>query len=508
MNLAQMIESTASNYPQKNAILFESKSYTFQDISEEIGHAATLLARLGVKKGDRVAIQLPKSMEFIFLHLANLSIGGISLPLNTGYKGNEIEYFLNDSQSSLFITCGRNYEHLKDIIHSKASLKCMLIDDRHNGVRCYRDEVKHIKEAGKFDYAAGEDDIALICYTSGTTGLAKGAMLTHRNLIDNMIALKQAWKWTEQDILIHILPLFHVHGLNVALMGALYAGSTIIMHEKFEPLKVWNTIQEKKVTILMGVPTMYHRLLNQWENFEEKPDIHSMRVFISGSAPLSENHFTWFNYTTGHRILERYGMTETGMITSNPYEETDRTAGSVGFPLPGVEIRIFDKDGKDVRPGEVGEICIKGSNVFKGYWRNSEKTEESFVSSWFKSGDLGYQDPNDKMRLYIVGRQKEMIITGGYNVYPKEVETVIEQNEGVHESAVFGTVDDDLGEKVVAAVLGKEDSKRITEREIIAFCKRRLASYKCPKHVFFVNKLPRTLTGKLQKHTLKRQYRT
>ena len=258
--------------------------------------------------------------------------------------------------------------------------------------------------------------------------------------------------------------------------------------------------------MLMGVPTMYHRLLNQWKNFEEKPDIHSMRMFISGSAPLSENHFAWFKNSTGHRILERYGMTEAGMITSNPYEEAERKAGSVGFPLAGVEIRILDKDGKDVRPGEVGEICLRGSNVFKGYWQNPQKTNEAFIESWFKSGDLGYQDPDDKMRLYIIGRQKEMILTGGYNVYPKEVETVIEQHHGVYESAVFGVADDDLGEKVVAVIVAKEATNKFDESEIIAFCKQSLASYKCPKNIFFRNKLPRTATGKLQKNVLQKQY--
>jgi malonyl-CoA/methylmalonyl-CoA synthetase len=256
----------------------------------------------------------------------------------------------------------------------------------------------------------------------------------------------------------------------------------------------------------MGVPTMYHRLLNQWEDFEEKPDVRSVRIFISGSAPLSENHFSWFENSIGRRILERYGMTETGMNTSNPYAESERKAGSVGYPLPGVEIRVVDLTGNDVQPGEVGEICIRGNNVFKGYWQNPEKTKESFVGSWFKSGDLGYQDQNDNMRLYIVGRFKEMIITGGYNVYPKEVENVVERYEGVSETAVFGVADEDLGERVIAVVVPVNSVRDLEETKIIDFCKKSLASYKCPKRVFFRRELPRTATGKLQKQVLKEIY--
>lgn len=506
MNLVETLTSAASNFLKKDAIIFESKPYTFEYIFNKVNRTAALLRKLGVKKGDRVAIQLPKTMDFIYLHLANLSIGGITLPLNTGYKGEEIEYFLKDSQSSLFITDGANYKNIKDIINSLAGLKCMLIDEKQEALLCYRDEIESIKEEKKIDYPTREDDVAIICYTSGTTGLPKGAMTSHRNLIDNMIALKETWQWTDQDVLLHILPIFHVHGLNVALLGGLYAGSTIIMHEKFEPSKVWNTIAGKKCTMLMGVPTMYHRLLDQWEKFEKKPDIQSMRVFISGSAPLSENHFAWFENSVGHRILERYGMTETGMNTSNPYEEAERKPGSVGYPLPGVEIRISGGDGEDVIPGEVGEICIKGSNIFKGYWQNPEKTKESFIGPWFKSGDLGYQDPNDRMRLYIVGRQKEMIITGGYNVYPKEVENIIEKHEGVSETAVFGIADDDFGEKVVAVVIPKEGIDKFDKKEIVDFCKKSLAGYKCPKDIFFMQNLPRTATGKLQKHVLRDIY--
>jgi malonyl-CoA/methylmalonyl-CoA synthetase len=331
-------------------------------------------------------------------------------------------------------------------------------------------------------------------------------MITHRNLVDNINALNQAWLWTEADTLLHVLPLFHVHGLNVGLLGGFFAGSTIIMNETFDPLKGWQTIERYKCTMLMGVPTMYYRLLNQWDLLEEKPDTRSLRVFISGSAPLSENLFNRFKKVMGHRILERYGMTEAGMITTNPIEEKERKPGSVGFPFPGVQIRIADKDGTDVNMGEIGEICIQGSNVFKGYWQNPLKTKEAFSGSWLKSGDLGYQDPNDGGRLYIVGREKELIITGGYNVYPKEVERIIDQYKGVRESAVIGLPDDDLGEKVAAVIVLKKNVQRLEKERVVEFCKKKLAGYKCPKVVYSRYEIPRNAMGKIQKQILKGEY--
>jgi len=506
MNLAQVLASTAATYAHKDAIIFEGKPYTFQDVAENVKRSASLLKRLGVKKGDRVAIQLPKSMEFIFLHLANLSIGGITLPLNTSYKATEIEYFLTDSRSRLFITHEHNYLELKSMIDAFTDLNCLLTDGGPAGAPFYWEEMERIVAPEDPDYCAQDDDVAIICYTSGTTGRPKGAMITHRNLVDNMRSLEAAWQWTDRDLLLHVLPIFHVHGLEVALHGGLNAGSTMIMHAKFEPARVWRTISEKQCSMLMGVPTMYHRLLNQLEDLPQKPDIGSMRVFISGSAPLSENLFEQFHLATGHRILERYGMTETGMITSNPIEAAFRKAGSAGYPLPGVEIRVIGTDGKDVKPGEVGEVCIKGSNVFKGYWQNPLKTDASFMGPWLKSGDLGYQDPRDHMRLYLVGRSKEMIITGGYNVYPKEIENVIDRHADVSESAVIGLADDDFGERVTAVVVLKEETAQLGESDIIELCKKSLAGYKCPQKVFFCRQLPRNAMGKIQKNKLVGRY--
>jgi len=506
MNVAQVLASKASARLQRNAIIFESKAYTFQSLFNEIKLTAAVLNQLGVKAGDRVAIQLPKSMDFIFLFLANLSIGATTLPLNTAYREKEVAYFLEDSGSSLFVTTRKNYRSLKKMLGQIPDLNCLLVDGKPEGGFDLREQAEKTQKPGEPDYPAGNDATAIICYTSGTTGQPKGAMITHQNLIDNTRALNQAWHWKETDRLLHVLPLFHVHGLNVALLGGILAGSTIVMQESFDPLKVWQTIAAEKCTMLMGVPTMYYRLLKQWETLAKKPDIQSMRVFISGSAPLSQSLFEDFERRVGFRILERYGMTETGMIATNPIEQSARKPGSVGYPFPGVQVRIADSSGRDVKPGEVGEICIKGSNVFKGYWQNPLKTQAAFADSWLKSGDLGYQDPKDGMRLYIVGREKELIITGGYNVYPKEVESVIDQVEGVRESAVIGLPDEDFGERVTAVVILEENAGPIQADRIIAFCKKGLAGYKCPKTVIFRPELPRNAMGKIQKQLLKAEY--
>jgi malonyl-CoA/methylmalonyl-CoA synthetase len=505
VNIVQALNETASKLSQKQVILFESQPYTYDDIFSESGRVAALLHKLGIKSGDRVAIQLPKSLEMIFCFLANLSQGIVTLPLNTAYKSAEVEYFLKDSGCSLFITTRENHAALQDMLEKIPDLSCMLVDGAVEGTVNFKQEMEKIHESLGRVFEAAEDDTALICYTSGTTGLPKGAMITHGNLVDNTRAIAKAWEWTQDDILLHVLPLFHVHGLNVALLGALHAGSKIIMHEKFEPLKTWDSIQKYGCTMLMGVPTIYNRLLNQWERMDQRPDVGSVRVFISGSAPLAVKIFNRFEKAVGKRILERYGMTEAGMITTNPYEESRRIPGSVGYPFDGVEVRIADEDGKDMEPGKVGEIYVKGKNVFKGYWQNPAKTKETFYETWLKSGDLGYQDPEDNMRTYIVGRGKELIITGGYNVYPKEIENVVDQYDGVHESAVFGLPDDDFGEKVAAAVVLKEAGS-IDQDGLIGFCKQRLANYKCPKAVFVRDEIPRNTMGKVQKQVLQDDY--
>ena len=497
MNLARLISETAAKSPDKIAIIFAGKTWTYRDFDRQVQDYANTLDRLGIKKGDRVAVQLPKCVEFLFFHFAILSIGAISLPLNPDYRPQEIVYFLTDSGSSLFVTTSEHLSKVRSAIQHLSELKILLKEEL----------LPPISEAVPLKYSTGDDDIAMICYTSGTTGRCKGAAISHRNLITNIRALHKAWEWSDRDILLHVLPLFHVHGLNVAALGCLYAGATMIMFEKFEPRQVWETLASKNCTLFMGVPTIYQRLINEWGKLEPQPEPTKMRLFVSGSAPLSDQQFYQFENITGFRILERYGMTETGMNASNHITPEHRKAKSVGFPLEGVEIRIVDRDGNDVAITEVGEIWIRGANVFQGYWGMPEKTTESFTDGWFHTGDLGFQDPNDGNRLYLVGRAKELIITGGFNVYPKEIENVMESHEAVKESAVIGLPDTDFGEKVVAAIALKDEISTTAE-ELIAHCKSRLVPYKCPKQIFFVSELPRNAMGKIQKNILAQQINT
>ena len=505
MNLAEILSNSCTQYVDKPALIFEGQKYTFRDVDEEVRRRSAWLHRIGVRKGDRVAIQLPKSMEFVFIHLGVLSIGAIMLPLNPDYPPEEVAYFVTDSGAFLFINDEKTFQKNRDFAKAIPRMKTFLINGTAPaGSGSLALELEKVGSEDPRTYPSQDDEVAMIIYTSGTTGKSKGAMITHRNLVSNMIALKDAWDWTDQDVLLHVLPLIHVHGLSVALHGGLHAGSTIIMHEKFDPWRVWRTLEEERCTLFMAVPTMYHRLLNEWDKV--KPNLASMRVFISGSAPLSENLFDRFEKVAGFRILERYGMTEAGMIASNLIDVPGRKARSVGYPLPGVKIRIVSEEGVDVKPGEIGEAWIQGDNVFKGYWGMPEKTQASFDGRWFKTGDLGYQDPQDRLRLYLVGRAKELIITGGYNVYPKEIENVLEKHEAVQEAAVIGLPDEDYGERVTAIVVLKKDAKPVSAKGMIAHCRQHLASYKCPKEVFVVAHLPRNTMGKIQKNVLQKTY--
>ena len=506
MNLSQMISATAQKQGTKTALNWEGDIITFADLDQQVAAYAALLSKLGVQTGDRMALQLTKRKEFVFLHLACLAIGGVTLPLNTDYKTDEVEYFLSDSGSKLLVTDTSRYRKHRTLMES-LGVQSVIADAEGSGnVPSLPTLLKGIHSPEAPTYPAQDDDLAMICYTSGTTGRSKGAMISHRNLAANMLDLKKAWHWTADDVLLHVLPLFHIHGLAVALHGSLNTGSTAIVHEKFNPERTWQTLAQESCTMLMGVPTIYQRLMNAWETLPAAPELSSLRLFISGSAPLSAKLFNTFENTTGFRILERYGMTETGMNTSNAYEVSDRKAGSVGFPLPGVRVQIADPKGDDVEPGEVGEILLQGENVFQGYWRMPDKTSESFIRGWFRSGDLGYQDPADNMRLYIVGRAKELIITGGYNVYPKEIEAVIGDHPAVLDSAVIGVPDEDFGERVTGVVELKQGHPAPLPREIIALCKEKLAGYKCPKDVIIIDALPRNAMGKIRKNVLVDQY--
>ncbi|MFH1116656.1 MAG: AMP-binding protein [Pseudomonadota bacterium] len=507
MNLAKKLSETAAKHADKPAVIFEDHVYTFADVDNEVRRYSAVMKRLGVRVGDRVALQLPKRPEFVFLELAVMSVGAVLLPLNVDYKPDEVAYFLTDSGSSLLCADGDRLKKARSVLGRLPGVRAAVIGQSdEKDLVGLSDELETISTQDERDYPAGGDDTAVICYTSGTTGRSKGAMLSHRNLVSNLTALHELWQWSDHDVLLHVLPLFHVHGLFVALHGGLNAGATIIMHEKFDPRRVWRTVEAQQCTILMGVPTMYQRLMNEWETMDKPPDLSSMRLFISGSAPLLENQFLRFTRHTGFPILERYGMTEAGMIASNPVDPAGRKATSVGFPLPGVELRVVDSGGLDVHPGEVGEILIRGDNVFSGYWVMPEKTRESFADGWFRSGDLGYLDQDDGGRLYLVGRAKELIITGGYNVYPKEIENVLEGHDGVREAAVVGMPDADFGERVVAVVALREPASGATPETLIEYCRERLAGYKCPKEVLVTGSLPRNAMGKLQKNELKDLY--
>ncbi len=505
-NLAQQLSESARAQGEKPAIIFEGQALSFMALDQKVRKAASWLRGARLEEGDRVALLLPKSLDFIFLHLATLSIGGISLPLNPAYAREEIRYFLEDSGSSILITDRAGYGRMGPVLGEIRGLRTALVDgggpDLMGPVRA---EMQRVGPGDPRTYAARDHDLALLCYTSGTTGRPKGAMISHRNLISNMMSLHRAWEWTEEDVLLHVLPLFHIHGLAVALHGALNAGSTTVMHQRFDPVRAWREMAESRCTLLMAVPTIYYRLLEAWE--ATRPDLGGVRVFISGSAPLPESLFLRFEEATGFRILERYGMTETGMITSNPIDPLRRRPNSVGYPLPGVSIRLAAEHGADVAAGTVGEVWVRGEGVFKGYWRAPEKTEEAFVQGWFRSGDLGYQDPQDDLRLYLVGRARELIITGGYNVYPREVEAVLERHPLVREAAVLGIPDEEFGEEVAAAVVLEDRRADLPPERLMDFCRRHLAPYKCPKAVVAVDELPRNAMGKVHKQALRERFK-
>jgi len=505
MNLASILSESAAGFGEKPAIVFEGHSYSFLNIDRSVARYSSLLSHRGIVKGDRVAIMLPKSVEFLFVHLANLAVGAMTVPLNPSYTAVESAYLLSDSGASLLVTDQERFTKIEGHLNGMMDGKTLLTDgDGPDGLPALLATISKRGKGAQRDYPAGGDDGAMICYTSGTTGRSKGAVITHRNLVSNMQALQEAWAWTDEDRLLHVLPLFHVHGLVVAMHGALNAGSTVVMHGKFDPVKTLKALEKDKITLFMAVPTVYHRLLNHWDAV--RPDLGSVRLFISGSAPFSEHLFRKFESATGFRILERYGMTEAQMITSNPLDPDRRIPGSVGYPLPGVSVKIVSPEKRTVKAGEIGEVRVRGPNVFREYWNMEEKTAECLENGWLDSGDLGYQVEDDDFRLYLVGRSKDLIISGGYNVYPKEVESALERHEAVEEVAVFGLPDEDFGERVVAAVVLKAGEHRKKPEDLIAFARNYLTGYKCPKQVFFLDSLPKNAMGKVRKEELRRSF--
>jgi malonyl-CoA/methylmalonyl-CoA synthetase len=483
MNLYSLVRS---RFPAERAAPFliapDGAGLSYAALDERSAGLAARLAELGVEPGDRVAVQAEKSADALLLYLATLRAGAVHLPLNPAYTPAEVRYFLEDSEPALFVG---------DPARGRGARRTVRLADL----------VARLGGDGDFEEAArAPDDLAAILYTSGTTGRSKGAMLTHANLVSNAGTLRDAWRFTAADRLLHALPIFHTHGLFVATNVTLLAGGSMIFLPAFDLDEMIRLLPQ--ATAMMGVPTFYTRLLSR-PDFTRDLVAH-MRLFVSGSAPLSAETHREFEERTGHLILERYGMTETNMNSSNPYEGP-RVAGTVGPPLPGVEIRIADPAGGAERPqGEVGVIEIRGPNVCKGYWRMPDKTAEAFRGDgYFISGDMGLIDAAGYVR--IVGRDKDLIITGGLNVYPAEVEAAIEAIPGVAECAVIGVPHPDFGEAVVAVATTKA-SATLEGDAIRSSLAQSLAAFKRPKKVFIVDALPRNAMGKVQKNLLRTRY--
>ncbi|NNM72620.1 malonate--CoA ligase [Enterovirga aerilata] len=494
-NIFQRISDAIADTSKVAIETSAGQRYTYEDVILESGRLANALADRGVKPGDRVAVQVEKSVEALILYLACVRAGAVYLPLNTAYTLTELEYFIGDAEPALVVCDPAKREGLAPVAErAKAALETLDREGRGSLADLAKGDSRAFPTA-----IVGEDDLAAILYTSGTTGRSKGAMLTHGNLVSNALTLKDYWRFTSQDVLLHALPIYHTHGLFVASNVTLLSDASMIFCPRFDPDEIMRLMP--RATVMMGVPTFYTRLLRH-PGLTKEATAH-MRLFVSGSAPLlAETHREW-REKTGHAILERYGMTETGMNTSNPYDG-DRIAGTVGFPLPEVEIRVVNPDtGEDLPAGEVGMIEVRGPNVFKGYWRMPEKTAaEIKPDGFFITGDLGKVD--ERGYVHIVGRGKDLIITGGFNVYPKEVETEIDLLPGVVESAVIGVPHPDFGEGVTAVVV-KEKDAAIDEAAVLAALEGRLAKFKLPKRVLFVDDLPRNTMGKVQKNVLRQE---
>jgi malonyl-CoA/methylmalonyl-CoA synthetase len=474
--------------------------YSWRDLDRATAMIANLLQSLRLPPASRIAVQVEKSVEGMMLYLATLRAGHIFLPLNTAYQSAEIEYFIGNAEPAVVVCSSKNFGWVSKLAFKAGTRHVFTLDENRTGSLLER--AAHCSDRHEIAPIAS-GDVACIVYTSGTTGRSKGAMLTHGNMLSNALVLKDYWGWREGDVLIHALPIFHVHGLFVAIHGALLNGSKMIWLHKFDPKLVIAKMPE--ATVFMGVPTLYVRMLAERSLTREQAS--HMRLFISGSAPLLIETFNEWRERTGQTILERYGMSETIMLTSNPYDPKDgeRRGGTVGFALPGVGVRVRDDQGGDVPAGEIGGIQVRGPNVFKGYWRMPEKTKEEFTADgWFKTGDVGKIDADGYVT--IVGRSKDLIISGGYNVYPAEVEGYINEIPGVAESALVGVPHPDFGEVGVAVVIPKAGAKLDAE-QIVATLKARLANFKIPKRCFVVGELPRNTMGKVQKNLLREQHK-
>lgn len=508
-NNANLYATLAAGFPAEGssvALETPSAQYSWSDIDHISGRFANLLCALGLSDGARIAVQVEKSPEALMLYLATIRAGLVYLPLNIAYKSSEVEYFLRDAEPSVLVCSSKNLEWARKLADQTGTEHVYTLDEDGSGTL----SAAAAGQPAAFETAHNlADDLAVIIYTSGTTGRSKGSMLSHRNLVSNAQVLNDCWGWTRNDVLLHMLPIFHVHGLFVASHGALLAGAKMIWLPKFDVDQA--LLYLPRSTVMMGVPTYYVRLLADPRLTADT--CRAMRLFVSGSAPLLIDTFKAFQAHTGHTVLERYGMSETVMLTSNPYqpEHGERIGGTVGRALPGVLLRVADSDGNSLGAGETGAVEVCGPNVFSGYWRMPEKTREEFTADgWFRTGDIGSWGagagtgvPEDY--LSIVGRSKDLIISGGFNVYPKEIELLIDEMPGVAESAVIGVPHHDFGEVVVAVVVAKEGAT-LDADTLARSLKPCLANFKMPKRIHLVDQLPRNAMGKVQKKILRETY--
>lgn len=519
-SIVEAVLDHAQRRPARPAVFFEGATITYARLWTEIERFALALGAWGLRRGDRVALFLENRPEFVTAYLGAQLAGGVVVLVNTAYRQVELGHIMTDAGVRLCVTSAAGAAELRRL--ELPALEALVIvsegDDAPasgaSGRMAFDDFVERAgplaasrPEQPDADFAPpppltlpGPDDPAVIGYTSGTTGRAKGALLLHRNLIANIAAIAAAWRWTADDHLLLTLPLFHTHGLLVGLHGTLYTGARATLRRKFDAADVLDTLaRDPSVTLFFGVPTMYARLLAEAER--RGVPAHLPRLFVSGSAPLSAQLFGDFERVFGQRILERYGMTETGMNLTHP-RDGERRAGTVGAPFPGQEARVVHvRTREPLPPGEIGEIEVRGPHVFAGYWNRPDATAEAFdADGWFKTGDLGWV--SDDGYYTITGRARELIISGGYNIYPRELEDVLAQHPGVAEVAVLGLPDPEMGEQVVAVVVPRPDAARPSVEDLIAFSRERLASYKKPRRVVFAETLPRNALGKVQKHLL------
>ena len=491
--LAQHTESLGD----KTALQFiDGPTHSYAELGDIVNRCANYLLELGIEKGDRLAVQLPKCLPFITLHLASMQIGGIFLPLNPAYPLAEMSYFLQDAGAKVLISDQAKQQDIAGIRGSIAALEQTHFIDPHGG---FVADLGNWSAERAYELPNAADQTALMLYTSGTTSRPKGAKITHGNLTANISALHQAWGWRSDDVLLHVLPIFHVHGLVVALHGALHAGATAVLTTTFDVVGVLDLLGSGGFSVFMGVPTMHRRLYQQAG--DQQIDLSHMRLLTSGSDRLPDDLFFGYQKTFKVTLLERYGMTETGMNLSNPLQG-ERRVGSVGMPLPGVSARIVDREtGKVLRDGEIGELQIKGDHVFAGYWQQPEKTADAFSDDgWLQTGDLAMREADGYYTLK--GRAKDLIISGGLNIYPPEVELVLMEHSAVAACAVIGCPNEEWGEQLVAVIVPRP-GHQVDADEICAFCRGQLAAYKVPRRLVVAQELPSNALGKVQKAKLR-----